>query len=186
MDVVEVRYDPDEEALHAAGAVTAEKQRLSPAVISKVVPGDTEVHARSKRRSHNVAKSVLLGAAPNTVHLPTDENDLHRFKLDLEDRSERTAGSATGSRSAVAQEDHGRVAGQLVDGFGLRPALDRCCVECQAYQVPGCSEMPRWRHASVPPWFSTTQVPSDVHISGWDCLGEWNALYGAKSERGVL
>lgn len=103
VDVVEVRYDSDEEALFAAGAVTTEKQRLSPAVISKVVPGDTEVQARSKRLSHNVAKSVLLGTAPNTVYVPTDENDLYRFTLDLKDQSKQRAGSAAGFRSAVAQ-----------------------------------------------------------------------------------
>lgn len=104
VDVVEVQHAPDEDALYAAGAVTTRKRRLSPAVISKVMPGDTEVQARSKRLSHNVAKSVLLGTAPNTVYVPTDENALFRFDRELEQQSKKTVGGASGFRSAVAHE----------------------------------------------------------------------------------
>lgn len=104
VDVVEVQYDSDEGALYAAGAVTTQKRRVSPAVISKIVPGNDAVEARSKRLSHNVAKSVLLGAAPNTVYVATDENALFQFDLNLNNQSKRTVGGTSGFRSAAAHE----------------------------------------------------------------------------------
>lgn len=103
-DVVAVRYEAGADALYAAGAVTTEKRRLSPAVVSKIGLGGTEVQAQSRRLSDNVAKGVLLGAAPNSVYIPTDENDLHRLDLDLENQSTRSAGNAAGFRSAVAHQ----------------------------------------------------------------------------------
>jgi hypothetical protein len=104
VDIVAVRYEAGEDALYAAGAVTTEKRRSSPAVVSKIGLGGTEVQAQSKRLSDNVAKGVLLGAAPNSVYVPTDENDIHRFDLDLENQSTRSAGNAAGFRSAVAHD----------------------------------------------------------------------------------
>ena len=106
MDVVEVRAHTEQDALYAAGAVTTEKRRLSPAVVSKIVPGDSEIVAQSKRLSHNVAKSVVLGPAPGTVHVATDENALFQFDLGLKNRSKLTVGGATGFRSAVSHEEY--------------------------------------------------------------------------------
>jgi hypothetical protein len=105
VDIVEVRWEADEGALYAAGAVATEKRRRSPAVVSKIVPGGDAVQAQSRRLSDNVAKSVLPGAAPNAVYVPTDENDLHRFDLDLENQTTRSAGNAAGFRSAIAREE---------------------------------------------------------------------------------
>jgi hypothetical protein len=74
-------------------------------VVSKIVPGDTTVQAqKSKRLSHNVAKSVVLGTDPEAVYVPTDENDLYRLGPDLETKTKQTAGGAAGFRSAVAQD----------------------------------------------------------------------------------
>lgn len=105
VDIVAVRSDAGAEALYAAGAVTTKKRRRSPAVVSKIVPGDTTVQAQtSKRLSHNVAKSVVLGTDPEAVYVPTDENDLYRLGPDLETTTKQTAGGAAGFRSAVAQD----------------------------------------------------------------------------------
>ena len=105
VDVMEVRSHTAEGALYAAGAVTTQKQRLSPAVVSKIIPSDSEIVAQSKRLSHNVAKSLVLGPAPNTVHVATDENTLFQFDLDLNNQSKLTAGGTSGFRSATAHED---------------------------------------------------------------------------------
>lgn len=102
VDIVEVRGHAEENALYAVGAVTTRKRRLSPAVVSKIVPSDSGIVTRSTRLSHNVAKSVVLGPAPNTVHVATDEDALFQFDLSLSNRSRLTAGSTDGFRSATA------------------------------------------------------------------------------------
>ncbi|MFB6273273.1 MAG: hypothetical protein ABEL51_10315 [Salinibacter sp.] len=104
VDVVTLQAGAEEGTLYVAGAVTTKKRRLSPAVVSKITASDSGLAAQSKRLSHNVAKSVILGPAPNTIHVATDENALFQFDPTLTDKSKLTVGSTSGFRSAAAHD----------------------------------------------------------------------------------
>lgn len=103
VDVVEVRANRGGDALYAAGAVNTEKLGGNPAVIARLVPRENAVDVRSERLSDFVAKSVVLGPVPNTVHVITDEDALFRFNAELRNQAKLTVDGAAGFRSLVAQ-----------------------------------------------------------------------------------
>lgn len=103
VDVVEVQAAPGGGALFVAGAVTTEKHGASPALLAKVTPAESGPTVRSERLSDNVAKGLVVGPAPNTVHVTTDEDAVYQFDETLEAPIELRAPDAVGLRSIAAQ-----------------------------------------------------------------------------------
>lgn len=99
VDIVEVQYDPGEDVLFVAGAVTTRKRAASPALVAKVALGKAGPTVRSERLSHNVVKGIVLGPASNTVHVVTDRDALYRFDRNLGGQARLHAQGAAGFRS---------------------------------------------------------------------------------------
>lgn len=125
LDVQEVTFDSNTQALYVAGALDPSSQNAGsstiPSRLSRLTFNDngTEIASQTHRElSGNVAKSVVVGS--DFVHAIDDEQTLYQYDLFLEESSRQTlvAGNARGFRSVAQMNTPGQPLVFVLDRSG--------------------------------------------------------------------